>query len=101
MTALDANAAVVSHIGKDGTLKELVIEQFIPQIVVERFIIAIFPRAAGLDVQGFDLQSFEPRTNHIGGKFAAIVRQEAVMAGERHSCKGCGASPTEREDAQP
>jgi hypothetical protein len=48
--------------GFGQSVEEFAIEQLIPKFGVERFIVAIFPRAAGLDIQGFDLR----RSGHIG-----------------------------------
>jgi hypothetical protein len=50
-------------------VEELAVEQFITQLAIERFVVAIFPGTAGLDIQGFNLDALQPAAHHASSKF--------------------------------
>ncbi len=53
--------------------KELAVQALIAQLVVEALDVAVSPRTAGRDVEGFNLPFFEPVLDSISGKLQSVI----------------------------
>lgn len=54
-------------------LKDLAIQQFVSELTVEAFTVAVFPRAPRFDVEGSYACSFEPLAYCLSGEFRAVI----------------------------
>ncbi len=54
--------------------EDLSVQQFVSQLAIERFIIAVFPGTPRLDKQGLHFPPVEPVSDGLSRKLRAIVR---------------------------
>src|SRR5579872_903969 len=70
--------ALDENLGFEEGVEDLAIEKLIAQFAVEAFIVAILPRASGLDKESFDPDPGEPGLDGLGRELAAVVRTNVV-----------------------
>ena len=54
-------------------VEDLGIEQFVSELAIERFDVAILPGAAGFDKEWVDLESFEPVSDSCSTKLGTVI----------------------------
>ena len=64
------------NLGLGERVEDLAIEEFISEFPIEAFIVAILPRAAGLDIKRLYTQTLEPIPDDFSCKFAAVAPTE-------------------------
>jgi hypothetical protein len=60
------------HFGFQERTEDFAVEAFIPELVVEAFNVAVFPRAARFDIDGFDLLLLEPVLDGIRDELRSL-----------------------------
>src|SRR5664280_477313 len=87
-------------------VEELTVQQFVTQLAVERFDVAVLPGAAGLDEQGGDPEVTEPFAHRLGDELRAVVGadvlgdavlEEEVSERPEHVVSGHAALHADRE----
>ena len=65
--------------------EHLTVQEFIPQLAVEAFVVAVLPSGAWLDVERLDANASEPVSNGSGDEFGPIVgtNVSSVLGGLR------------------
>ena len=54
-------------------IEDFSIEQFVPEFSIKALIVAVFPRATGLDEQGLAADLFEPVRNNFRSHFWLVI----------------------------
>ena len=66
------------HLGFVERGEDLSVEKLIPELAVEAFIVAVFPRAPWRDVEGIDPNLGQPLPHRRGHELRAIVRADMI-----------------------
>ncbi len=73
------------HFGFQQRAEDFAVEAFIPELVVEAFDVAVFPRGTGPDIERFNFVFFEPVADGVGDELRAIVAADVLgLAVPRH-----------------
>jgi len=72
------------------TAEDFAVQQLVPQLAVEAFAIAVLPRAAGLDVEGFGTHARQPAPHDPGGHLRPVVGSDVFgnAPNQHHVCHG-------------
>jgi hypothetical protein len=70
------------------SVEYLSVEQFISQLAIEAFVVAVLPGAAGFNVKGLNTHRGQPLTNGLGRELPAIVRSD-ILGGAMSDEKLC------------
>jgi hypothetical protein len=65
------------RLGFPQRVEDLAVQQLIAQLAVERFIVAIFPWAAGFDEQHLHTDPAKPVAHHLRHELRPIAHREA------------------------
>ena len=57
-------------------VEDLAVEELVPQVGIEAFNVAVFPRAARGDVGGLGTRRRDPRLHRLGDEFRSVVRAD-------------------------
>jgi len=70
--------ALDEDLGLQERIKNLTVEKLVTELSVERFVVAVFPWAAWLDVERFHADLFQPFPYDLCGKLRPVVRPNEV-----------------------
>ena len=59
-------------------VEDLSVQQLVPELPVERFHIAVLPRASGLDDQGLYPELLQPLPDSLGRKLRTVVGPDVI-----------------------
>src|SRR5262249_12078461 len=76
--------ALDEHLCLFQSVKNLALQELVLKLAIEAFAVAIFPRAARLNVKSLDRQSLEPPAHDLGGKFTAVFRANGLGHASMH-----------------
>jgi len=74
-----APPALDQHPGFFEAVEDLAIEELVPELAVEGPVVAIFPGAAGRDIEGLHIDPAEPVADRLGRELAAVARREEQL----------------------
>ena len=61
------------HLGLLERVEDLAVQQFVPELTVEAFVVAVLPRASRFDKQSFGAHTGEPVAHFARGHFWAVI----------------------------
>ena len=64
------------HLCLSQCVEYLSVEQLVPELAVVTLVVAILPRTARLDKQGFDVESSKPVSDRQCGELRSVVRPD-------------------------
>ena len=79
-------------------VEDFAVEQFVPQLAVEAFAIAVLPGTARCDVKGLDTDARQPLAHDLGGHLGAIVRPDVFRDAAHQHDIGHGLQNTQAVD---
>lgn len=86
------------NLGLLKTAEDLPVEQFVPQLAVEAFAIAVLPGAARLDVEGFGTHARQPAPHGLGGHLRPVVGSDVLWDAPDQHCISHGLQNTQAVD---
>ena len=66
------------HFGLLQCIEDFPVQQLIPKLAVEAFVVTVLPRTAGFNVEGFDAKPREPVTHDLGRELGTIVGSDMI-----------------------
>lgn len=66
------------HLGLLQCVEDFRVEQLVPELAVERLVVSVLPRAAGLDEQRLHADPAQPFSNGNGRELSAIVGSDVI-----------------------